>query len=552
MFNSKFIKMSIITSFLCIMCAFNAFALDAKITFSDPSANVGGEVDVVVKITAVSGGGLGQADVMLKYDSTKLDFIGGDNANGGAGSIKLGSKDMGKEQWAYNLKFKALAAGETNVEVTTWEIYDTDSKIANLSQKGHSVVKISGDNNTNISLKLKELNISPGTLEPAFSPDIKDYKVTLPSDVSNLVVSAKAENDADKYTVSGNEGLAEGSNNVVVTVTSADSSSSVKYNINVIKGEAATENQDDKKDPNAITEFSMETQEVDLGGVKYQIANMFDISIMPEGYAQTSVDYNGKAVMACENADNGITLVYLIAEDGSGDFYLYDRQTGNISSYAALIVGERILSVVDKPENVKVPEGLKESKIKISEKEVVGWIEEGNDNPESCIVYAVNSVGEAGFYRYDIKEKTLQRYFDGGIDKLKARNKELSNKLLVFMITSGVACLALIGALVLLLKRKKGSDNYRDDREFNYKSDKKVFETPSKETEELNFDDVDDIDSESDYDEFEFDFEDKSNKEEYVSQKEVEQQLTDNVKNIKKEEYHNEDDDFDDFEIVDI
>ena len=54
-----------------------AFAANARIAFSDPSATVGGKIKVNMKIT--SSDNLANADVMLSYDSNILEFVDGTN-----------------------------------------------------------------------------------------------------------------------------------------------------------------------------------------------------------------------------------------------------------------------------------------------------------------------------------------------------------------------------------------------------------------------------------------------------------------------------------------
>ena len=106
-----------------------AYALDTRIAFSDPSVIEGNEVTVVLKISSLEGGNLGNANLMLKYDNSYLEFISGNNAEGGAGAIKISAGEDGKQEWVYNLRFKALKAGETNIEVSSDEIYDVNGKL---------------------------------------------------------------------------------------------------------------------------------------------------------------------------------------------------------------------------------------------------------------------------------------------------------------------------------------------------------------------------------------------------------------------------------------
>ena len=66
-----------------------SFAASGKLSFSDPTASVGDQISVTMKIAADAA--LGSSDVMLQYDADALEFVSGTNSTGGAGSISLGS-----------------------------------------------------------------------------------------------------------------------------------------------------------------------------------------------------------------------------------------------------------------------------------------------------------------------------------------------------------------------------------------------------------------------------------------------------------------------------
>ena len=64
-----------------------AYAATARIAFSDPTASVGSEINVKMKIT--SSDNLSTADIMLAYDANSLEFIEGTNAEGGNGAVPV-------------------------------------------------------------------------------------------------------------------------------------------------------------------------------------------------------------------------------------------------------------------------------------------------------------------------------------------------------------------------------------------------------------------------------------------------------------------------------
>ena len=85
-----------------------AFAATAKITFNDPKPAVGTEFTVTVK-AATTDGNMGGADIVLSYDPAVIEFVSGNNANGGAGTGRLvGTMDSANtKSFDFSLKFKA-------------------------------------------------------------------------------------------------------------------------------------------------------------------------------------------------------------------------------------------------------------------------------------------------------------------------------------------------------------------------------------------------------------------------------------------------------------
>ena len=206
-----------------------AYALDTRIAFSDPSVIEGNEVTVVLKISSLEGGDLGNANLMLKYDNSYLEFISGNNAEGGAGAIKISAGEDGKQEWVYNLRFKALKAGETNIEVSSDEIYDVNGKSATISKKGSSKVTIAAGASTSTNANLSSLSVSEGALEPEFNPDTTEYTMNVGADINSINISAVAAEANSSVEISGNENLVEGENKVNINVKAADGSTSKSY-----------------------------------------------------------------------------------------------------------------------------------------------------------------------------------------------------------------------------------------------------------------------------------------------------------------------------------
>ena len=105
-----------------------SFAASGKLSFSDPTASVGDQISVTMKIAADAA--LGSSDVMLQYDADALEFVSGTNSNGGAGSVRvIGSAEAADQKtFSFTLKFNALKAGTSSITVKSQEVYDADSK----------------------------------------------------------------------------------------------------------------------------------------------------------------------------------------------------------------------------------------------------------------------------------------------------------------------------------------------------------------------------------------------------------------------------------------
>ena len=359
-----------------------AYALDTRIAFSDPSVIEGNEVTVVLKISSLDGGNLGNANLMLKYDNSYLEFISGNNAEGGAGAIKISAGEDGKQEWVYNLRFKALKAGETNIEVSSDEIYDVNGKSATISKKGSSKVTIAAGASTSTNANLSSLSVSEGALEPEFNSDTTEYTMNVGADINSINISAVAAEANSSVEISGNENLVEGENKVNINVKAADGSTSKSYTITVMK------------------------------------------AVTSESQASTESETE--------------------------------------KSLAEITVSSKTIHVIDLDSGVKIPENMVENSIEVNGVKVKGWIDKSDGGQNFVLVYGQNSEGEKGFYVYDLKEKTIQRYFfESGASALANYNSlKNSYKLRTYiMYTLSLISIFLFAIIIYLLTRRKTAKN---------------------------------------------------------------------------------------------
>lgn len=387
----------ILVCVIAVLVPFQSFAATARITFSDPSAQVGSEVSVTMKFSSTDGSELGNTDVMLAYDATAMEYVNDtENASGGNGAIRVWSAPMGKTEAVTVLRFKALKAGTTQITISSWEGYDNDGQALTVEKEGTSTIKIAALQTSSNDARLQSLQVYPGTLEPGFSPDTTSYTTSVGLDVAKLTIDAKAANDKATVTIEGGSDLQEGENTVVCRVTAEDGATVQSYNITVNKVEG--------------------------------------------GAAETGAEGGKSETTAAAEPD-------VLAE---------------------LDVFAKKIRITEVPADVSVPAGLKESSIQIGDAKVTGWISENQEKPEYCVIYGMNENGDQNFYRYDLTDKTVQRYFQD--EKAAAQvtpefEKQYNDMVddynqmrMIAMVLGGVAAVLFIAVIVMIAGRKRSAD----------------------------------------------------------------------------------------------
>lgn len=450
-----------------------AYAGSGKITFSDPTASVGNQVSVTMKIASSDGTALDRSDVMLEYDAQSLEFLSGTSANGGAGSVRVvgAAEAANQTTFSFTLKFKALKAGTSSITIKSQEVYDANGQMVTIAHTGNSAVTINGASGASQDASLGSLAISPGTLSPEFSADVTEYTASVSGDVEKITVSAPANDGKASVSVEGAENLQPGENKVVCTVTAEDGSTRKAYTITVTRGEGGSEGEN-----GADGEGGSQTdQPHNVEDGNWTVSETFDAETLPDGFTVTEYGYQGSTVQAGTN-DQGVILLYMTDEDGNGDFFVYDPEEGILSPYVTVRMAEKtiiVLSPENIPEGTELPDGFRACTIDIGEHTVHGWIWNGQDGetPEYCIVYGRNADGEQNFYRYDQKEMTLQRFFqDPEAEELRAVNEKVVgeyNSLVEdytvrgYMIAGlfAVSIILVIILIILLLTRKPGDSS---------------------------------------------------------------------------------------------
>lgn len=102
-------------------------------------------------------------------------------------------------------------------------------------EKVYEIKVTKTDNIASANTNLEILAIENYLLNPPFDNSITQYKLEVSNDTTNLNVFAVPENEQGKVTISGNENLKEGNNNITVTVTAPNGVTKREYKITAYK-----------------------------------------------------------------------------------------------------------------------------------------------------------------------------------------------------------------------------------------------------------------------------------------------------------------------------
>lgn len=277
---------------------------------------------------------------------------------------------------------------------------------------------------------LSSLSISQGTLSPKFSANKTTYKVDLTSDITSIVINAKAKDSKAKVSGTGKKDLKIGENNFVITVR-AENGAKKTYTISVYVTEK----------PKIF---------VNVGERRLGVLNDYSKLNTPDEYDKTTIQIDGNEVSALKGEKTGLTLVYLQNEENINKLYIYNED-GTFYEYKTISIKNNEYVAVQAPKDLEGISELKQSKVKIGDVELDGWSYDDEALQNYSIVYLMNSDGKAQLYSYEATEGTLQIY------TAATESNSMNTLTYVFIGTTVVAGIAAIAGFVMYYNFKKKS-----------------------------------------------------------------------------------------------
>lgn len=168
-----------------LLVAALAVLLTAVQSFADVGISVKGAASLDqgegYTVTVVfSGEDLGRVDGQATYDTSKLSYVSGGSSSGDNGYIELKEAGTG-EDITFKLKFKAIGAGTTNINVSTNGIYNLEEELIGSPSSTQQVTI--NDEDVEPQEETEESTEPEETAEPADTED--SGQAAEPSDAEN-------------------------------------------------------------------------------------------------------------------------------------------------------------------------------------------------------------------------------------------------------------------------------------------------------------------------------------------------------------------------------
>lgn len=273
---------------------------------------------------------------------------------------------------------------------------------------------------------LSALTVSAGTLTPAFDPAVTEYTLSLPQGTEKLTLTATPSDSNATVQGDGELTLQEGENTLPLVVT-AENGDTKTYTVTAKVAQA----------PTLFLSFS---------GAKLGVVKDVEGVTPPTGFtAAEPVSQGGDTLPLWVDASGKHTLVYLVDEKGVAGFYLYSRTEGVLSPYLPLAYGGTTYIYTGIPSEKAAVPGLKAATVEAFSQTLSGWRYEDAALSDFLVLYLMDDGGQYGYYTYDAKNATLQR-FSGAV--FTDSGETLAVPMLYVYIAGGAAALLLILMLV--------------------------------------------------------------------------------------------------------
>lgn len=398
---------------LLIILLFIVFIGVGKVNAFSISANSSTYLNSTVAVKVEAKGLIGRFDISSSNES-----------------VLAGSDSKWIEDDTITVYFTAKSVGSATITVNAFDVSDTEGNAYTGSRsvtinvvKKSTTPSIDVNPIYNKNNYLSNLSIEGYELTPDFDKETLEYSVTLEPGTENIVVNASVEDKTASVKGIGEVSVTEGINTINIVVT-AENGNERTYKI------LATV---EEKDP----------INVEIDGKNYTVVKKRELIGNKDGYIEATVKISEFEIPALYNEVTKVTLIGLKDEEGNIKLFSYDTKNGKYNEYKEFTFDLMNLYIHENKDSK-----YKKVNIKINEIDVVAYELEGID--DYYLLYATNtSTGHEGYYLYDTKENSVQRYDTTLLENItKEKDK-------YFAIVIVLSCVCFLTMLFLLIEINK-------------------------------------------------------------------------------------------------
>lgn len=344
--------------------------------------------------------------------------------------VLAGSDSKWIEDSSVTMYFTAKTTGKATITVNAVDVSDTDGNAFTGTRsitidvvKKTTAPSIDVNPTYNKNNYLSNLSIEGYEINPAFDKDVLEYSVVLEPGTEKINISATLEDKTASVKGVGEIDVSEGINTINVVVT-AENGNERTY---IIKASV------EEKDP----------IDIEIKKKKYRVIKKEELLELKDGYIRTTVIIDDFEIPALHNEVTKVTLIGLKDEEGKIKLFSYDSKTGEYKEYKEFTFDVMNLYIYEKKDSK-----YKKTTININDMDIVAYKLDGIK--DYYLLYGVNIItGNEGYYLYDVKENSIQRYNDTMLNKI---TKEKDKYLTMVIVLS---CVCFLTMLFLLIEINK-------------------------------------------------------------------------------------------------
>ena len=358
-----------------------------------------GSASISASNTVVNGNNI-TATVTLKDMAAWNINITGSGATNGCSTKEVGDSGNGQNTTKkFYLTCKANKLGTITFNLSG-DITSSDG--VNKAVSGSKKVTVVKPREKSTNNNLKSLSVEGYSLSPEFNKDTLEYTVELEASVEKIMVNAEKADSYASLSGGGEITVSEGDNRIEIKVTS-ETGNEKTYVINAVV-----------KDSNPIT--------TTIDNKELTVVKKASSLTKPDLFEETKIQINDMEVPAFYNETTKTTLVGLRDENGKIELYIYDQEKNSYQKYLTLVDTE--FHLIQK-EAKGIPEGYQKVTKKIDDIEYTAY---QKDKSDFLLLYGiVLENGNEGWYSYDTKEKTLQRYNKDIVESITKEYQEIQD-----------------------------------------------------------------------------------------------------------------------------